>query len=73
MAVYALTGKDYDLLQTSAVDERSDAVKSTEAAVRYLRDLHKQYNDWALALAAYNSGPGRVNSAIKRAHSRDFG
>ncbi|MBK9338886.1 MAG: transglycosylase SLT domain-containing protein [Lewinellaceae bacterium] len=66
------TGKDYDLLQTSAVDERSDAVKSTEAAVRYLRDLYKQYNDWALALAAYNSGPGRVNSAIKRAHSRDF-
>jgi membrane-bound lytic murein transglycosylase D len=66
------TGKDYDLRQTSTVDERSDAVKSTEAAVRYLKALHKQYNDWALALAAYNSGPGRVNSAIKRAHSRDF-
>lgn len=66
------TGKDYDLLQSSAVDERSDAVKSTEAAVRYLKHLHNQYSDWALALAAYNSGPGRVNSAIKRAHSRDF-
>ena len=66
------TGKDYDLQQTSAVDERSDAVKSTEAAVRYLKNLYSQYSDWALALAAYNSGPGRVNSAIKRAHSRDF-
>lgn len=66
------TGKDYDLLQNSAVDERSDAVKSTEAAVLYLKHLYKQYNDWALALAAYNSGPGRVNAAIKRAHSRDF-
>lgn len=66
------TGKDYDLQQTGTVDERSDAVKSTEAAVRYLKHLHAQYNDWALALAAYNSGPGRVNSAIKRAHSRDF-
>lgn len=66
------TGKDYDLLQTGVVDERSDAVKSTEAAVRYLKHLYGQFNDWALALAAYNSGPGRVNSAIKRAHSRDF-
>lgn len=66
------TGKDYDLLQSNTVDERSDAVKSTEAAVRYLKHLYTQYNDWALALAAYNSGPGRVNSAIKRAHSRDF-
>lgn len=66
------TGKDYDLRQSSTVDERSDAVKSTEAAVRYLKHLYNQYNDWALALAAYNSGPGRVNSAIKRAHSRNF-
>ncbi|TNE64673.1 MAG: LysM peptidoglycan-binding domain-containing protein [Bacteroidetes bacterium] len=66
------TGKDYDLRQSTTVDERSDAVKSTEAAVKYLKHLYGQYNDWALALAAYNSGPGRVNSAIRRAHSRDF-
>ncbi len=66
------TGTRYDLRQNGAVDERSDAVKSTEAAVRYLKDLYQQYNDWALALAAYNSGPGRVNAAIKRAHSRNF-
>lgn len=66
------TGRDYRLRQNGVVDERSDPVKSTEAAVQYLKDLYRQYNDWALALAAYNSGPGRVNAAIKRAHSRNF-
>lgn len=66
------TGKDYDLRQTGQVDERSDPVKSTEAAMRYLRDLYAQFGDWALALAAYNSGPTRVNNAIKRGHSRNF-
>ncbi|MEZ4919009.1 MAG: transglycosylase SLT domain-containing protein [Saprospiraceae bacterium] len=66
------TGKEFDLRQNSLVDERSDAVKSSEAAARYLKSLYKMYDDWALALAAYNSGPGRVNAAIKRAHSRNF-
>ena len=66
------TGKEYDLQQSTVVDERSDAVKSTDAAARYLKNLYKIYDDWALALAAYNSGPGRVNAAIKRAHSRNF-
>jgi membrane-bound lytic murein transglycosylase D len=66
------TGKEYDLLQNTTLDERSDAVKSTEAAAKYLKDLYKIYEDWALALAAYNSGPTRVNAAIKRAHSRNF-
>lgn len=66
------TGNDYGLYTNSAVEDRSNPVKSTDAAARYLRDLFKQYNDWALALAAYNSGPSRVNAAIKRAHSRDF-
>lgn len=66
------TGNDYGLYTNSAVEDRSNPVKSTDAAARYLKALYKQYNDWALALAAYNSGPSRVNSAIKRAHSRDF-
>ncbi len=66
------TGKEYDLLQNPTLDERSDAVKSTEAAAKYLKDLYDIYDDWALALAAYNSGPNRVNAAIKRAHSRNF-
>jgi membrane-bound lytic murein transglycosylase D len=66
------TGAEYGLRTSSVVEDRSDPVKSTDAAARHLKDLFNMYNDWALALAAYNSGAGRVNSAIKRAHSRDF-
>jgi membrane-bound lytic murein transglycosylase D len=66
------TGAQYGLRTTSVVEDRSDPVKSTDAAARHLKDLYNMYNDWALALAAYNSGAGRVNAAIKRAHSRDF-
>jgi membrane-bound lytic murein transglycosylase D len=54
------------------VDERQDPVKSTLAAIKYLTQLYTRYDDWALALAAYNSGPGRVNRAIRRGRSRDF-
>lgn len=66
------TGSDYGLRTNSAVEERSDPVKSTDAAMRYLKDLYIQFDDWALALAAYNSGPNRVNNAIRRARSRNF-
>jgi membrane-bound lytic murein transglycosylase D len=66
------TGSEYSLRQNGTVDERSDVIKSTEAAVKYLKHLHHQFGDWALALAAYNSGPGRVSSAIKRSGSRNF-
>lgn len=61
------TGKLYGLENNSLVDERRDPIKSTWAAVRYLKDLHGIYNDWTLAIAAYNCGPGNVNKAIKRA------
>ncbi len=66
------TGSDYGLRTNSAVEDRSNPVKSTDAAARYLKHLYKQFDDWALALAAYNSGPTRVNSAIRRAGSRNF-
>jgi membrane-bound lytic murein transglycosylase D len=66
------TGGEYGLRTNSAVEDRSNPVKSTDAAARHLRDLYKQFNDWALALAAYNSGAGRVNGAIRRAGSRNF-
>lgn len=66
------TGSDYGLRTNSAVEDRSNPVKSTDAAARYLKHLYTQFNDWALALAAYNSGPTRVNSAIRRAGSRNF-
>lgn len=66
------TGGEYGLHANSAVEDRSNPVKSTDAAARHLRDLYNQFQDWALALAAYNSGAGRVNAAIRRANSHDF-
>ncbi|MCA0933462.1 LysM peptidoglycan-binding domain-containing protein [Lutimonas saemankumensis] len=60
------TGREYDLKVSSYVDERCDPIKATEAACKYLTKLHGIFNDWDLALAAYNSGPGNVNKAIRR-------
>lgn len=60
------TGREMKLNINSYVDERSDPIKSTEAACNYLNRLYRIYNDWDLALAAYNSGPGNVNKAIRR-------
>lgn len=66
------TGKEYGLSQNSKVDERRDPHKSTKAAIKYLKRLYNKYQDWELALAAYNSGPGRVNRAIRRGQSKNF-
>ena len=60
------TGKMYGLDVSSYVDERSDPIKSTEAASKYLSKLYEIFGDWDLALAAYNSGPGNVSKAIRR-------
>lgn len=60
------TGKMFDLNVSSYVDERSDPLKSTEAASKYLKSLNNSFDDWDLALAAYNSGPGNVSKAIRR-------
>lgn len=60
------TGKMYDLDVSSYVDERSDPIKATKAACEYLSKLYDIFGDWDLALAAYNSGPGNVNKAIRR-------
>lgn len=61
------TGRSYGLQINSMVDERYDPVKSTKAACRYMKDLYKMYDDWSLAIAAYNCGPGNVNKALARA------
>ena len=61
-----VTGKEHKLDVSSYVDERSDPLKSTTAAAQYLSKLYKIFGDWDLALAAYNSGPGNVNKAIRR-------
>ncbi|SDS42436.1 LysM peptidoglycan-binding domain-containing protein [Winogradskyella sediminis] len=60
------TGKEHKLSVSSYVDDRSDPIKSTTAAAEYLNRVYRIFNDWDLALAAYNSGPGNVNKAIRR-------
>lgn len=60
------TGKIYGLDVSSYVDERRDPIASTKAAGKYLARLYDIFQDWDLALAAYNSGPGNVNKAIRR-------
>ncbi len=61
------TGRLYGLKVTSYVDDRFDPYKSTDAACRHMKDLYEIYEDWLLVLAAYNSGSGNVNKAMRRA------
>ena len=66
------TAKKYGLRIDEYVDERKDPVKSTKAAIKYLKYLHKRFGRWYLAALAYNSGEGRVIKAIKKAKSKDL-
>ena len=66
------TARNMGLRVSGKVDERRDFTKSTHAASKYLNHLFDMYGDWLLVIAAYNGGPGAVNSAIKRSGSRDF-
>lgn len=67
------TGKRYGLHNDWWHDERRDPVKSTVAAARFLSDLYRQFDgDWFLAVPAYNAGPGKIRTAIKKYKSRDF-
>lgn len=68
----AATARSMGLRINSKGDERTDFYKSTQAAARYLTYLYGLYNDWLLVIAAYNGGPGNVNSAIRKSGSRNF-
>jgi len=61
------TAKVYKLKKNREVDERLDPIKSTKAAIEYLKYLHDRFHKWYLAAMAYNCGGGRLNQAIKRA------
>lgn len=66
------TAKDYGLVVNQNEDDRTDYLKSTNAAAKYLLHLYKDLHDWLLVIAAYNGGPGRVYSAIQKSGSRNF-
>ncbi len=66
------TGRMMGLKINRVVDERNDPIKSTDAALQYLSYLYDMFDDWTLAIAAYNCGPGNVKKAIRRGNSTDF-
>jgi membrane-bound lytic murein transglycosylase D len=67
------TGREHGLTLNWYVDERSDPEKATKAAAQYLKTLGKMFdNDWHLAMASYNGGPGRVQRAMRRSGKKDF-
>jgi peptidoglycan lytic transglycosylase D len=68
----ASRGVGYGLRRSWWVDDRQDPEKATRAAARHLKDLYNQFGDWYLAMAAYNSGPGNVQQAVRRTGYADF-
>lgn len=68
----SISAKHFGLQIGNGIDERMDIYRSTEAAVKMLKILYDEFGDWALVLAAYNSGEGKVNQAVRMAGTKDY-
>jgi len=68
----APTARKMGLVIDDYVDERKDIYRSTDAALKYLQELHARYQDWGLAIAAYNCGPGRVDKELRKSNGNSF-
>jgi transglycosylase-like protein with SLT domain len=66
------TGRRYGLRIDRYVDERCDPVKSTQAAARYLKDLHDMFGNWHLSLAAYNTGEQNIARILEKGRAENF-
>ena len=66
------TGDEMGLSQNDYINTFYDPVANTDSAVRYLKKLYKRYNDWSLAISAYNCGMGNVDKAIRKANSKNY-
>ncbi len=66
------TGINFGLKVTNYVDERRDPIKSTAAAIAYLKFLFAEFNSWELAVAGYNAGEGRIRRGINKFNTNDF-
>lgn len=67
------TAERYGLTVNRQIDERTDPVKSTDAALSYLSDLYEQFGSWYLAAAAYNTGEGRVGRIMREVTGSEKG
>ena len=66
------TARKMGLVIDDYVDERKDIYRSTDAALQYLQELHSRYQDWGLAIAAYNCGPTRINKELSKLNGKTF-
>ncbi len=66
------TGTRYGLEQSRGIDQRYDFYQATESAFSYLKDLHAMFDDWILAMAAYNCGENRVRAELARQRVSDY-